>query len=153
MSEFHKEDSILPYLKPGSILYFKHNGLSSTEPHPFLLVGMKNSSASLFFVGTSQFDKVKRRVDERNLDPSTLVRINHNSSENQLTKETIIKCNECFEKPVSELSELYNKNELRIKGKASFSELNQVYIGTERSINLTGEEKEIILDFLKDYSE
>jgi len=147
------EIDFLNSLTPGDLLYFKDGRLNSPEPHFFLLAGIKNKSITLFLVGTSKFDNAQKRIEYRKQDSSTLVRIKPDSSINELSTDTYIDCNNCFDRTLSDLTNLVNNNDLRVRGTLKFSDLNQIYNGVNNSNGLTPEEKETILEFLKDYSE
>lgn len=130
----------------GNLYYFEDNRLTNTnEPHYFVVVGIDSDKLILFMVGTSQFEKASRRIELRNQDFATLVRLKPNTKENKLKKDTFIDCNRTFDYTVDNFYDIYINNGMKEKGNISDSELIEIYIGVEKSNQLTGEIKDLVI--------
>lgn len=84
-------------LRQGSVYYRQDRGLSSPEPHYFIVLSRDNGAETdiVLTVVTSQVDKCKRRAACWGRAPESLVEIavgEHPS----LTKPSIVDCNEIF---------------------------------------------------------
>lgn len=130
---------------PGQLFYFKESRLTKTvEPHYFVVVAVNSEDIILFMVGTSKFEKVSKRIELRNQDFATLVRLKP-TEKNNLTTETFINCNDYFGHSFDEFFKLYENGLATAKGNISEAELKQIADGVFKSDVLAEDIKEIII--------
>ena len=84
-------------LRQGSVYSRQDRGLSSPEPHYFIVLSRNNKrdAGIVLTVVTSQVDKCKRRAETMRLAPESLVEIAVGEHPN-LTKPSIVDCNAIF---------------------------------------------------------
>ena len=94
-------------LRSGTVYYFEHRGLTSGEPHFFIVLNAEPQSDKVLIlaVGSSQIDKVRRR--RAGLPPESLVVVDH-SDYPDFSKPTVIDCNQVFELSKEELIQKFN---------------------------------------------
>lgn len=86
------------------LLYFAYpEELKTPTPHYFICLCNHPIGSASFSCCTSQFDTVKRLVENKLYPPETLVYIPHSDSENPFTKDTYVNCNEHWVFSVNEL--------------------------------------------------
>lgn len=119
-------------LRSGTVYYFEHRGLSSGEPHFFIVLNADPQSDKVLIlaVGSSQIDKVCRR--RAGLPPESLVVIDQ-SDYSDFSKPTIIDCNQVFELSMEELIQKFNAKELRHHLDLPEEVLKKVWTGVRRS--------------------
>lgn len=98
-------------LRGGSVYYFVDRGLTSPQPHFFIVVNRDplKDELLLLTVVTSQVEKVKR---VRRTAPETLVELSPVVYD-ELTKESLVDCNHVFSRTMSEFVELFGRGEIR----------------------------------------
>lgn len=99
-------------LRSGTVYYFEHRAISSSEPHYFIVMNADPQSGNVLImtIGSSQVSKVQKR--RKNLPPETLVLIDP-SEYPDFTKPTIIDCNQVFELSKEELVQKFKAKDLR----------------------------------------
>jgi len=134
---------------PGNLYYFKEDRLTAThEPHFFVVVGIKEKEFIIFMAGTSNFEKASRRIELRKQNFSTLVRLKPDTN-NELTKETYIDCNNYFDHTFDEFFDMFKNDEVTHKGYIEESKLYEIVTGSMASDNLEGEIQDIIKASIK----
>ncbi|HEY5791797.1 MAG TPA: hypothetical protein VIS74_00770 [Chthoniobacterales bacterium] len=98
-------------LRTGSVYYFADRALHSAEPHFFIVVNRSPLSDELLILAvvTSQVDKVRRF---RKSLPDTLVALDPVLYA-ELSKPSIVDCNQVFPKTLKEFTELFEREEIR----------------------------------------
>jgi hypothetical protein len=98
-------------LRGGSVYYFVDRALASPEPHFFIVVNRDplGDELLLLTVVSSQVDKVKRI---RRTLPGTLVELGP-ALYDELTKESIVDCNQVFSRTLEEFVELFERRQIR----------------------------------------
>jgi len=98
-------------LRSGSVYYFVDRGLTSREPHFFIVVNREplRDELLLLTVVTSQVEKVKR---VRRMLPDTLVELSPILYD-ELTKDSMVDCNHVFSRTMKEFVELFEQREIR----------------------------------------
>jgi hypothetical protein len=91
-------------LRTGSVYYFVDRGLSSPEPHYFIVINSDPIGQEVLVLNviSSQVDKVRHR---RALLPGTLVELQPGNYD-ELSKPSIVDCNNVFRRSLAELIEL-----------------------------------------------
>lgn len=98
-------------LRPGTVYYMADRGLTSVEPHYFVVVNADplGDEVLLLTVASSQIDSVKRR---RKKEPeSTIVEIPETDYAD-FTKDSIIDCNQVFTKSLPDLCAQWQRKEI-----------------------------------------
>jgi hypothetical protein len=98
-------------LRAGSVYYFTERALTSAEPHFFIVVNRAplDSELLLLAVVTSQVEKVKRM---RKLMPETVVDLEPVVF-TELSKTSVVDCNQIFSKSLDEFCGLFARKEIR----------------------------------------
>ena len=119
-------------LRSGTVYYFEHRGIHSTEPHFFAVINADPHSSNVLImaVGSSQIDKVKAR--RKNLPPETVVIVDP-SEYPDFSKPTVIDCNQVFELSRNELVQKFKAKELRHHRDLPKSVLEKIWHGVHRS--------------------
>lgn len=121
------------YFKKQHLYYFINPELNSDEPHFHVCIA-KDKIDVYFLICSSQFKTKERFIKMNNLPYSTLVYIDsYKQSDNDLTKQTYISCNECFKFSIDELYQMKENGILLEKGKISNSNMQQLSIGFNES--------------------
>jgi len=91
-------------LRTGSVYYFVDRGLSSAEPHYFIVINRAPIEQEVLILNiiTSQVEKVRQR---RAALPDTLVEISP-ADYDELSKPSIVDCNNVFRRSLAELVEM-----------------------------------------------
>lgn len=119
-------------LRSGTIFYFAHRGLSSSESHYFVVLNASPLSSQLLVlaVASSQVDKViKRRAG---FPPETLVIVDP-AEFKEFTRRTVIDCNQVFELSRDELVQKFVSKELRHHMDLPTTILERVWHGVHTS--------------------
>ena len=113
MIKIPPEVQIKSTIKPGSVFYFPEDTFKSNEPHNFIVLNHKpiSDDVILLVCSSSKVKKVKRR--RRNL-PSTTVVIKKEQYAG-FTENSIIDCNDVFDRSIRELVEKLEQGELKPK--------------------------------------
>ena len=91
-------------LRTGSVYYFVDRGLSSPEPHYFIVINRAPIEQEVLILNiiTSQVEKVRRN---RATLPGTLVELEP-ADYDELSKPSIVDCNNVFRRSLAELVEM-----------------------------------------------
>lgn len=128
------------------IYYFvSHHIRHSPEPHYFVCLGVDNGGVILMNCFTTQMNKKIEYVESRGLDTSTLVFVNP-TTENGLTKDCGINCNDVYMHSKDEFEALFNSGDIRLKGELEDRYYAQVYQGVKNSDMVEEELKKKIKD-------
>ena len=119
-------------LRSGTVYYFEHRGLTSGEPHFFIVLNAEPQSDKVLIlaVGSSQIDKVRCR--RAGLPPESLVVVDQ-SDYPDFSKPTVIDCNQVFELSKEELIQKFNGRELRHHLDLPKEVLQKVWVGVKKS--------------------
>lgn len=101
-------------VETGSVYYFEEEGLSSSEPHYFIVLN-KNPRSEEFLIlvcASSQVDKRKRIAKFLRFPEKTLVVV-FPSEYPTFKKESVIDCNRIFEKTIQSLIDKLEKRQLK----------------------------------------
>ena len=112
MVDVPPEVAIKATIQPGSVYYFAEESFSSREPHYFIVLNKTpiEDNVILLVCASSKIKKVTRR--RVNCPSETLVRISP-AQYAVFKSETIIDCNNVFEKPVDHLVDKLAQGKLR----------------------------------------
>jgi len=115
-------------LRPGTVYYFTHRDLTSSEPHYFVVLnGHPQSDAVLLLaVASSQLGKVRRRRTA--MPPETLVEVTP-AEYADFTVPTIVDCNQVFELPREELIEKITTKQIRGQNDLPAAILAKICVG------------------------
>jgi len=107
-------------LRAGSVYYFAEESFTTDEPHYFILISRHSDSDTIILLvcSSSQIAKVKNR--RRHLPPETLVEIDP-SQYSAFTKNSIIDCNQVFEKSIDEIIQKLEQSVLKMKTEMDIS--------------------------------
>ena len=101
-------------IKTGSVYYFQEEGLSSDEPHYFIVLNINPCTEEFLILvcASSQVNKRKRIARSLRFPNKTLVVVS--TSEYPIfKKESVIDCNSIFEKTIQSLTEKLEKDQLK----------------------------------------
>ena len=120
MIEIPYEIRIKSTLKSGSVYYFVEESFTSDEPHYFIVISEHSDrdAVVLLVCSSSQIEKVKNR--RRYLPTKTLVEIDP-SQYSAFTKNSIIDCNQVFEKSIDEIVQKLEQGLLKMKAEMDIS--------------------------------
>lgn len=98
-------------LREGTVYYFAHHSLTSTEPHYFIVVNSDpiKQKVLLLSVVTSQIEKVKLR---RKACLETVVELTPTDLD-LLTKPSIVDCNDLKEIPLADFNSRFAANKIK----------------------------------------
>lgn len=132
-------------LRQGTVYYMAERGLSSTEPHYFIVLNRKplESKILLLLVASSQVEKSLKRITRKNLPPESLVVIN-DTEYDDFTKESSIDCNKLFNKSLEELCEQWKKKEVRAHKDLPRELVEKLIEGVMASPMISEEDKALI---------
>jgi len=140
--------SIPAKIKIGSVYYFQEERFSSGEPHYFTVLNKNPRTDELLMLvcASSKVDKRRRIAKSLGFSEKTLVVVL--PSEYSIFKEeTVIDCNNIFEKTIQSLVDKQEKGELKICEKLMPKEIIQKLINGALMSNQTSEEiRKIILE-------
>ena len=140
-------EEFIDQLSIGDIYWFKNPTISSPDPHPHIYVGKEDENHLFLICCTSNFEGRLRHFEINELPFETLVRVKE-STENKLTRDTYVDCNEI---PPYDVSDLFYDYKLQYWGKISEAELLQIRDGISLSELLEAETIERVLSqFPKD---
>jgi len=110
------------------LYYFKSDKLQSQEPHYFIIIEFEGKVVHLV-VCASDFEKCKFRIEKRNQDPCTLVRVKA-TADNDLKDNSYVDCNKVFSNYTLEiLEEKLSTGILTFKGIISDEDYLQLLTG------------------------
>jgi hypothetical protein len=122
----------LSNIKPRQIYYFVSDKLVGTiDPHYFICLAVDNELI-LLSCCTSQFEKRKKFIENRELPFSTLVWLKP-TPDNGFKKDTYVDCNGYFDYSASEIERLYDEDKISYIGELSESDFYQILIGLRES--------------------
>lgn len=130
-------------LRSGTVYYFEHRGIYSTEPHYFAVINADPLSDNVLImtIGSSQIGKVQRRRKE--LPPDTLVVVDP-AEYPDFTKPTIIDCNQVFELSKEELVQKFKTKNLRHHRDLPEEILNKIWNGVKISPRVDEVHKQLL---------
>jgi hypothetical protein len=130
-------------LRSGTVYYFEHRGIHSTEPHFFAVINAdpRSNNVLIMAVGSSQIEKVQAR--RKNLPPETLVIVD-SSEYPDFSKPTVIDCNQVFELSREELVQKFKTKELRYHKDLPKSVLEKIWHGVHRSPRVDETHKQML---------
>ncbi|OHE80125.1 MAG: hypothetical protein A2107_04665 [Verrucomicrobia bacterium GWF2_62_7] len=98
-------------LRAGSVFYFQSRELTSAQPHFFIVVNRDPIGTKLLLltIVTSQIEKVRLRNQTR---PGTVVEISP-ADYDEFKVLSAIDCNVVLEKPLSELTDMVKRKDVR----------------------------------------
>lgn len=117
---------------PKKIYYFVSDKISSDAPHYFICLSKADGGMVLLSCCTTQFEKRKKFIEDRDFPHTTLVWIKPDEK-NELKEDTYVDCNSCFSYTIEELGSLYESEKLHYKGELSDSHFEQILIGLRDS--------------------
>jgi len=131
-------------LRPGTVYYFEHRELTSSEPHYFVVLNSDPLSQQvlLMSVFTSKVDKQLRRIRRAGHAEGTLVKILP-SDYAELSVESCVNCNKVFSKPLVELISQW-PNIRKKPSDLSRGILDKILEGVELSTAVAEDEKALI---------
>lgn len=132
-------------IRQGTVYYLAHRGLSSAEPHFFVVLNKKprQDRVLLLAVASSQVEKVKARAERQNLPAATVVEISPEEYPD-FSKASCFNCNQLFQKSLLELSQARRNRELRTQRDMPVDILERLIAGCMASPLLSDEEKLMI---------
>ena len=130
-------------LRAGTVYYMADRGLSSVEPHYFVVVNADpiGDEVLLLTVASSQIDSVKRR--RRGEPASTVVEIAE-AEYAEFSRDSVIDCNQVFSKSLADLCGQWNRKEIRSKLDLPRSILERLQQGVLESRLVSESDKEKI---------
>jgi len=133
-------------LRQGTVYYMAERGLSSVEPHYFVVLNHDplGSKILLLLVESSQVEKARKRIFRKSLPPESFVVVDE-ARYDDFSKESCIDCNKLFNKSLEELCEQWRKKEV-LPHKDLPRELVEMLIkGVMASPLISGEDKALII--------
>jgi hypothetical protein len=132
-------------LRQGTVYYMAERGLSSVEPHYFVVLNQNplESKLLLLLVATSQVEKTKGRISRKNLPSESLVVIDA-AEYDDFSKESCIDCNKLFNKSLEELCEQWRKREVRAHKDLPRELVEKLIEGVKASPLIAEEDKALI---------
>ena len=129
MIQFSGDFFVQHALTPGTILYFHNDSIiHSPLPHYHVIVKVTDKEIVLLASTTSRLENKIRYIAVKKLPMSTLVFINPDT-DNGLTVESAVNCNEIFQYSKENLKTLYTSGDLKIKGQLQEAYLEQIIQG------------------------
>ncbi|MCL0090254.1 hypothetical protein M1O54_07920 [Dehalococcoidia bacterium] len=135
--EVPPEVAIKATIRPGSVFYFLEDTLTSDEPHYFIVINIDplTDKTLVLVCASSQISKVRRR--RKNYPVETLVEITP-ANYADFKVNSIVDCNDVWEKTVSELVQKRSQGELQLKVQmetALIEKLRQGVLASQRVKN------------------
>jgi hypothetical protein len=132
-------------LRQGTVYYMAERGLSSLEPHCFVVLNQNplGSKILLLLVASSQVEKAQKRVSRKNLPTESLVVID-DSEYDDFSKESCIDCNKLFNKSLEELCAQWKKKEIRAHKDLPRELVKKLIEGVKASPLISEEDKALI---------
>lgn len=130
-------------LRPGTVYYFHHRGLTSPEPHFFIVVNSDPLADQILLlaVSSSKISLVHQR--RRHLPPATLVEITP-AEYGEFKAPSIVDCNRVFRKSLGELVSDWDAGNLKPKDDLPASLLARIQTGIKLSPLVEDEAKFLI---------
>lgn len=131
-------------IKPGSVYYFADACLDpSQEPHYFIVINKEplNDSVLLLLCASSKVDKVNRM---RRIHPGTTVEIDPRTY-TDFRLLSIVDCNVVFQKSLDELTDKFNRGELRFKSDMPIEIVVRLREAVVESVIVEGEIQDIFI--------
>ena len=106
---------ILASIKTGSVYYFEEEKLSSTEPHYFIVLNKNPRTEEILILvcASSQVEKRQQIAQKLGFSNETLVVVSP-SDYSLFIKDTIIDCNNAFEKTAQSLIDKLEEGKLGV---------------------------------------
>lgn len=132
-------------LRQGTVYYMAERGLSSAEPHYFVVLNRDplRDRILLLLVASSQIEKARNRIARKNLPAASLVEISERDYQD-FTKDSCVDCNKLFNKSLQELCEQWNKKEVRSQSDLPLDLLEKLMEGVKASPLVSDDEKALI---------
>lgn len=130
-------------LRAGTVYYFAHRGLTSPEPHYFIVANSDplGDQVLLLAVASSKIETVRER--RRNLPLETLVEIAP-AEYDEFRVPSIVDCNRVFRKTLAELVEDQQRGLLKPKKDVPTDVLKRIQAGIKLSPLVEEEAKALI---------
>lgn len=124
MIEISSDIQIKSTIKPGSVYYFVEDSIKSGEPHYFIVINNnpKTEKIIILVCSSSRIDTVKYR---RKHIPKTLVDI-AKTEYKDFSKNSIVDCNEIFEKTIDQIVQKLKSGELKTKSDMDSSIVEEI---------------------------
>ena len=134
-------------LRQDTVYYMAERGLSSVEPHYFVVLNQNplGSKILLLLVASSQVEKAQKRISRKNLPPESLVVIDE-AEYDDFSKDSCIDCNKLFNKSLEELCEQWRKKEVRAHKDLPRDLIERLMEGVKAS-PLISEEDKVLISF------
>jgi hypothetical protein len=132
-------------LRSGTVYYFEHRGLHSTEPHYFIVINANPQvdRVLIMAVGSSQVEKTRLR--RQNMPDETLVVVDPTEYPD-FSKQTVVDCNQVFELSRQELVQKFQAKELRSHQDFPAEVMDKIWQGVRISPRVDGVHKQLIPD-------
>lgn len=127
-------------IETGSVYYFQDEGISSNEPHYFIVLN-RNPRTEEFLIlvcVSSQVDKRRRIAKFLKFPEKTLVIVSP-SEYPRFTKESVVDCNRIFERTTQSLIDKLEKKKLKLCDQLMPKEVVQKLVSGTLASNLTSE--------------
>lgn len=133
-------------LRQGTVYYMAERGVSSAQPHYFVVLNRDpfRDKLLLLLVASSQIEKARKRISRKRLPEATLVEIGE-TEYGDFTKASCIDCNTLFVKSLDELCQLWQKREVRPQRDLPAQLLAKLIEGVRLSTLISAEDKALIL--------
>jgi hypothetical protein len=134
-------------LRQGTVYYMAERGLSSVEPHYFVVLNQNplGSKILLLLVASSQVEKAQKRISRKNLPPESLV-VMDEAEYDDFSKDSCIDCNKLFNKSLEELCEQWRKKEVRAHKDLPRDLVERLIEGVKAS-PLISEDDQVLISF------
>ena len=134
-------------LRQGTVYYMAERGLSSVEPHYFVVLNQNplGSKILLLLVASSQVEKAQKRISRKNLPPESLVVIEE-AEYDDFSKDSCIDCNKLFNKSLEELCEQWRKKEVHAHKDLPRDLVERLIEGVKAS-TLISEDDKVLISF------
>ena len=132
-------------LRQGTVYYMEDRALNSSESHYFIVLNHAplDGRVLLLAVVSSQIEKVKRRIERKQLPKETFVEITE-SEYSDFTKDSCINCNQVFTKSIEELAQQFQRKEILAHTDMPAPHLSKIIDGTMLSPMVSDEDKSLI---------
>jgi hypothetical protein len=132
-------------LRQGTVYYMAERGLSSAEPHYFVVLNRNplGSKILLLLVASSQVEKAQKRILRKSLPLESFVAIDE-AEYDDFSKDSCIDCNKLFNKSVEELCEQWRKKEVRAHKDLPRELVEKLIAGVKASPLISEEDKGLI---------
>jgi len=139
------EIKIKATIKPGTVFYFTEETFSSQEPHYFIVLNRDPLSTNVVILvcSSSQIEKVEKRIARLGLPCETAVKILE-SEYTSFTTDSIINCNEVFQRSIDQLVGKLKTNDLKIKAEMSSGFVEKLVAAVRKSPLVAQEVKDML---------